>query len=190
MGPCSRVCACWTLSLAQHQDEWRFFGANVCRVTFKHLPQLLRTHTQHFWTLRQLLEFKIKTKTPPQGAKESTLIISGILGTSEVCATSGANLGRPLFLPGLQSNRNNTIPIPKNWGPHPNIFKNGLKQTHYYQSHCQNSGDQVNQHFLSGHQRPRPSAFTWSCRMSLKFGSSLFLRSLFVHMPAMIIILG
>ena len=47
-GPRSRVCARETLRSAPHGHEWEFFVARVCRITFKHLPQLLRTHIQSF----------------------------------------------------------------------------------------------------------------------------------------------
>ena len=43
-GPHSRVCAHETLCSAPHRRERKFSGARVCRVTFKHLPQPLRSH--------------------------------------------------------------------------------------------------------------------------------------------------
>jgi hypothetical protein len=55
-GPRSRVCARETLRSAPYQREWKFSGARVCRVTFKHIPQPLRSHSQGFGTLRQLLK--------------------------------------------------------------------------------------------------------------------------------------
>jgi hypothetical protein len=50
-GPCSRS------AHAPNQQERKFSSARVSRVTFKHLPQSLRTHIQSFGTLRQLLKF-------------------------------------------------------------------------------------------------------------------------------------
>ena len=43
-GPRSRVCARETLRSAPHLNERKFSGAHVCRVTFKHLLQPLRSH--------------------------------------------------------------------------------------------------------------------------------------------------
>ena len=43
-GPRSRVCARETLRSAPHRRERKFSGARVCRVTFKHLPQPLRSY--------------------------------------------------------------------------------------------------------------------------------------------------
>ena len=37
-------CARWTVGSSPHQHERKFSGARVCRVTFKHLPQPLRSH--------------------------------------------------------------------------------------------------------------------------------------------------
>jgi hypothetical protein len=52
-----------------HRHDRKFSGARVCRVTFKHLPQPLRSHS--FGTLGQILKFskkKLKNlKTPPRG---------------------------------------------------------------------------------------------------------------------------
>ena len=73
-GPRSRVCARWTLRLAPHRHERKFFGAHVCRVTFKHLPQPLRSHIQSFITLGQL--FKI----PPCPPKY--VIVRGVGGST------------------------------------------------------------------------------------------------------------
>ena len=53
------VCARLTVRVSPHQHEWKFFAAHVCRVTFKHLPQPLRSYIRSFRTLGQLL------KTPP-----------------------------------------------------------------------------------------------------------------------------
>ena len=57
MGVLSTVCARLTVRSAPHRHERKFFGAHVCRVTFKHLPQHLRIHVLSFGTLGQL--FKI-----------------------------------------------------------------------------------------------------------------------------------
>jgi hypothetical protein len=43
-GPRSRVCAPETLCSAPHRHLRKFSGTRVCRVTFKHLPQPLRSH--------------------------------------------------------------------------------------------------------------------------------------------------
>jgi hypothetical protein len=44
-------------SLVPHRHEWKFSGARVCRVTFKHLPQPLRSHILSFETLGQHFPF-------------------------------------------------------------------------------------------------------------------------------------
>ena len=46
--------------LSESKTLRKFFGACVCRVTFKHLPQPLRSHIQSFGTLGQLLKFSKK----------------------------------------------------------------------------------------------------------------------------------
>ena len=46
--------------LGPHRRERKFYGACVCRVTFKHLPQPLRSHIRSFGTLGQLLKFSKK----------------------------------------------------------------------------------------------------------------------------------
>ena len=71
-----RVC------LSPHQHERKFFGACVCRVTFKHLLQPLRSHIRSFGTLGQL--FKI----PPLSA--------------QICHSAGGRGGpRFIFLIGI-----------------------------------------------------------------------------------------
>jgi hypothetical protein len=55
-GPRSRVCACETLRSAPHRREQKFSGTHVCRVTFKQIPQPLKTHVRSFGTLRQHLK--------------------------------------------------------------------------------------------------------------------------------------
>jgi hypothetical protein len=50
-GPRFRVCAHETLCLAPHRREGKFSRACVCRFTFKHLTQPLRSHIQTFGTL-------------------------------------------------------------------------------------------------------------------------------------------
>ena len=60
-GPRSRVCARKTLRSAPHRRERKFSGARVCRVTFKHLPQPLKSHIRSFGTLGQILKFSKKT---------------------------------------------------------------------------------------------------------------------------------
>ena len=43
-GPSLTVCACLNVRSSPHRHERKFSGARVCRVTFKHLPQPLRSH--------------------------------------------------------------------------------------------------------------------------------------------------
>ena len=50
-GPHSRVCARKTLCSALHQRERKCFGAHVCTVDSKHLPQPIKSHIQSFRTL-------------------------------------------------------------------------------------------------------------------------------------------
>ena len=59
------VCARLTVRSSPHRHERKFSGAHVCRVTFKHLPQPLRSHIRSFGTIGQL--FKI----PPFSAQKS-----------------------------------------------------------------------------------------------------------------------
>jgi hypothetical protein len=59
------ICARLTVRSSPHRHKWTFFGACVCRVTFKHLPQPLRSHILSFGTIGQL--FKI----PPFSAQKS-----------------------------------------------------------------------------------------------------------------------
>ena len=53
-GPRSRVCAHLTIRKAPHRHQRKFFGA---RVSFKHLHQTHRSHTQSFGTLEQILKY-------------------------------------------------------------------------------------------------------------------------------------
>jgi hypothetical protein len=76
-GPRSRVCARETLCSTPHRRERKFSGAPICRVTFKHLPQLLRTRIQRVRTLRQLLIF-LNLKNTPSGPGGITQILSGV----------------------------------------------------------------------------------------------------------------
>ena len=64
-GSSPTVCARLTVRSSPHRNERKFFGARVCRVTFKHLPQPIRSHILSFGTLGQL--FKI----PPFSAQKS-----------------------------------------------------------------------------------------------------------------------
>ena len=59
------VCTRLTVRSSPHRHERKFSGARVCRVTFKHLPQPLRSHIRSFGTIGQL--FKI----PPFSAQKS-----------------------------------------------------------------------------------------------------------------------
>ena len=42
-----------------HQHEWILSTTHVCRITFKHLPQLLRTHIQSFRKFQKFQKKKI-----------------------------------------------------------------------------------------------------------------------------------
>ena len=55
-GPRFRFCARETLRSAPHRPERKFSAARVCSVTFKHLPQPLRSHIRSFGALGQLLK--------------------------------------------------------------------------------------------------------------------------------------
>ena len=55
-GPRSRVRARGTLRSAPHRHLRKFSGTHFCRVTFKHLPQPLRSHNRSFRTLRQVVQ--------------------------------------------------------------------------------------------------------------------------------------
>ena len=68
------VLAAWSAS--PHQIEWKFCGAHVCRVTFKHLPQPLRSHIRSFGILGQLL------KIPPCPPKN--VIVRGVGRVPEI----------------------------------------------------------------------------------------------------------
>jgi hypothetical protein len=69
-------------SLVPHRHKRKFPGAHVCRVTFKHLPQPLRSHIRSFRTLGQF--FKI----PPLSA--------------QICHSAGGRGGpRNLFCIGI-----------------------------------------------------------------------------------------
>ena len=56
-GPRSPSAHAWRVRLSPHRHEQKFSGAHVRRVTFKHLPQPLRSYIRSFGTLGQL--FKI-----------------------------------------------------------------------------------------------------------------------------------
>ena len=53
-GPRSPSAHAWRVRSSPHQHERKLSGARVCRVTFKHLPQPLRSHIRSFGTLGQL----------------------------------------------------------------------------------------------------------------------------------------
>ena len=67
---------------AFHQHERKFFGAHICKVTFKHLPKPIRSHIRSFGTLGQLLKCSKKTlkkpKNDPQGARGGLQICLGV----------------------------------------------------------------------------------------------------------------
>ena len=67
-GPHFRICARKTLRSAPHGHHRKFSGARSCRVTFKHLPQPLRSHIRSFGTLGQLLQFSKKNIKKPKNA--------------------------------------------------------------------------------------------------------------------------
>jgi hypothetical protein len=77
------VCARWTVRSSPHQHERTFSGARVCRVTFKHLPQPLRSHIWSFGTLGIFLKFskkKIKNlKMPPRGLLGVSEFVGGLI---------------------------------------------------------------------------------------------------------------
>jgi hypothetical protein len=50
----SQICTGLTLLLARHPHEWNFVGGHVCKVTFEHLPKLLRSLIQTFRAIGQL----------------------------------------------------------------------------------------------------------------------------------------
>jgi hypothetical protein len=58
------VCARLNVCSSPHRHKRKFFGTRVCRVTFKHLPQPLRSHILSFGTIGQI--FKI----PPFSAQK------------------------------------------------------------------------------------------------------------------------
>ena len=59
----------WGSSLsAPHRHQRKFSGTRVCRVTFKHLPQPLKSHIRSFRNLGQLLKFSKKTFKKPKNA--------------------------------------------------------------------------------------------------------------------------
>ena len=70
-GPRSPSAHAWRVRSSPHRHYRKFFGARVCRVTFRHLSQPLRSHIRSFGTLGQLLKFSKKTpqqtKNSPQG---------------------------------------------------------------------------------------------------------------------------
>jgi hypothetical protein len=59
------VCARLTVHSSPHRNERTFSGARVCRITFKHLPQPLRSHIFSFGTIGK--DFKI----PPFSAQKT-----------------------------------------------------------------------------------------------------------------------
>ena len=79
-GPRSRVCTHETLPSAPHRHYQTFSGTCVCRVTFKHLPQPLRSHIQSFGTLGQLLKFS-KVSLSRQIRQLKTFFNPAILST-------------------------------------------------------------------------------------------------------------
>jgi hypothetical protein len=76
-GPRSPSAHAWQVRLPPHRHVWTFSGAHVCRVSFKHLPQLLRSHIRSFRTLWQL--FKIPP-CPPKYVK-----VLGVGGVPNFC---------------------------------------------------------------------------------------------------------
>jgi hypothetical protein len=50
------VCARLTVRSSPHQHERKFSGTHVCKVTFKHLPQPLRSQILSFGILGQLIK--------------------------------------------------------------------------------------------------------------------------------------
>ena len=52
----ARMLYCYTLCSALHQLKQQFFGACVCKVTFKYFFHPLISHIQSFRTLEQFLK--------------------------------------------------------------------------------------------------------------------------------------
>ena len=81
-GPRSRVCARLTVRSSPHRHERKLSGTRVCRVTFKHLPQPLKSNIRSFGTLGRILKFSIfffkKPKNVPQGARGGLRIFLGV----------------------------------------------------------------------------------------------------------------
>ena len=76
-GPRSPSAHAWRVRSSPHRRERKFSSAHVCRDTFKHLPQPLRSHIRSFGTLWKL--FKI----PPFPPKY--VIVRGVGGVPEFC---------------------------------------------------------------------------------------------------------
>jgi hypothetical protein len=70
------VCARLTVRSSPHQHGRKFSGARVCRVTFKHLPQPLRSHIRSIGTIGQLFK---KNYFPPKNR-----IVRGVGGVPEI----------------------------------------------------------------------------------------------------------
>ena len=50
------VCTGLIVCSSPHQHERKFFGPRICIVTIKHLPQPIRSHTESFGTLGNILK--------------------------------------------------------------------------------------------------------------------------------------
>ena len=61
------VCEHLTVRSSPHRHEQKFSGARVCRVTFKHLHQHLRSHIRIFGTLGQHLKIHPFSAHSPGG---------------------------------------------------------------------------------------------------------------------------
>ena len=73
--PRSRVHECGTLCSVPCRHEQKFYAVHICRITFKHLPQLLRTHIRSFKNFKNLKK-KLK-KRPIRGNEGVPIFLKG-----------------------------------------------------------------------------------------------------------------
>ena len=78
-GPRSRVCTRETLCSAPHWHERKFSVTRVCRITFKHLPELRRAHIQRFRNLKISNKHLKTQKTPLRGPEGVPNILGRLL---------------------------------------------------------------------------------------------------------------
>ena len=75
-GPRFCISVCATLRSTPHRHQCKFFGAHVCKVTFKHLLQPHICHMQSFGTIGKLFSISPPFYPPKNG------IVWGEEGTS------------------------------------------------------------------------------------------------------------